>query len=165
MTAFSLDESFPLIIIAYRSFQMLTTPAQQQACLKGVVNHLTPGGLLIVDLFDPRLDMCTPDNAFGSAHTITHPGTGNDVHVEVTRTSTDPVSQTFTETWTFTESDKQGHIHRQEEEQLTMRWIYRYEMRYLLELAGLTVEAEYSDFDESPPAYGKEQIWLARRGH
>ena len=36
-------------------------------------------------------------------------------------------------------------------------------MRHLLQLAGFNVEAEFSDFDGSPPAYGKEQIWIAHR--
>ena len=45
---------------------------------------------------------------------------------------------------------------------LTLRWTHRQEMRYLFELTGFEVEAEYSDFHRSPPAYGREQIWLAR---
>ncbi len=44
-----------------------------------------------------------------------------------------------------------------------MSWIYRREMRYLFELTGFEVLAEYSDFAKSPPAYGKEQIWVARK--
>ena len=52
---------------------------------------------------------------------------------------------------------------RQEEEILRLRWTYRYEMRHLLELAGFEVEAEFSDFRGSPPAYGREQVWLARK--
>jgi hypothetical protein len=53
---------------------------------------------------------------------------------------------------------------RQEEEILRMRLTYRYEMRHLLELAGFEVEAEFSDFDRSPPTYGREQVWVARKG-
>jgi hypothetical protein len=44
-----------------------------------------------------------------------------------------------------------------------MRWTYRYELRHLLELAGLTVRAEYSDFRGSPPRYGGEIIAVAHR--
>ncbi len=36
-------------------------------------------------------------------------------------------------------------------------------MRYLLELCGFEILAEYSDFSMSPPAYGREQVWVARR--
>jgi hypothetical protein len=37
------------------------------------------------------------------------------------------------------------------------RSIFRWEMRHLLRLAGFIVEAEFSYFRGSPPAYGKEQ--------
>jgi hypothetical protein len=36
-------------------------------------------------------------------------------------------------------------------------------MRHLLELAGFEDLTEYSDFDRSSPAYGAEQVWIARR--
>lgn len=45
-----------------------------------------------------------------------------------------------------------------------MRWTYRYEMRHLLELSGFSVESESSDFLGSPPAYAREQVWVAQRG-
>jgi hypothetical protein len=37
-------------------------------------------------------------------------------------------------------------------------------MRHLLRIAGFAIEAEFSDFAGAGPAYGKEQIWVARRG-
>ena len=46
--------------------------------------------------------------------------------------------------------------------ELALRWTYLWEMRHLLQLAGFVVDAEFSDFRGAPPAYGKEQIWLAR---
>jgi hypothetical protein len=36
-------------------------------------------------------------------------------------------------------------------------------MRYLLEVSGFEVVAEYSDFQGSPPKYAAEQVWVARR--
>jgi hypothetical protein len=36
-------------------------------------------------------------------------------------------------------------------------------MRHLLQLAGFIVEAEFSDLTGSPPAYAKEQIWVAHK--
>jgi hypothetical protein len=47
---------------------------------------------------------------------------------------------------------------------LTLRSTYRHEMRHLLELEGSEPLSEHSDYDGSPPAYGQEQIWLARKG-
>ncbi len=52
---------------------------------------------------------------------------------------------------------------RHEEVTLALRWTYRWEMRYLLELCGFEIEAAYSDFKQSPPASGLEQVWVARR--
>jgi len=39
----------------------------------------------------------------------------------------------------------------------------RQEMRYLFELTGFEVIAEYSDFFRAPPAYGKDQLWIVRK--
>ena len=36
-------------------------------------------------------------------------------------------------------------------------------MRHLLVRAGFEPVAEYSDYAGSPPAYAREQIWVARR--
>ncbi len=47
---------------------------------------------------------------------------------------------------------------------LEIRWSFRYEMRHLFALAGFVVEEELSDYLGAPPAYGKEQISVARKG-
>ena len=52
---------------------------------------------------------------------------------------------------------------RDEEEDLTLHWTYRYELRHLLELEGFEPLSEASDYAGSPPAYGREQIWVARK--
>ena len=44
---------------------------------------------------------------------------------------------------------------------MALRWTWRWELRHLLELCGFVVEAEYSDFARSGPAYGKELIVVA----
>ena len=81
---------------------------------------------------------------------------------ESTDRRVDPVTQVFSEVWRFREFDQAGILMREEHEVLRLRWGYRYEMRHLFELSGFSVEAEYSAFDRSPPAYGKEQIWVLR---
>ena len=45
-------------------------------------------------------------------------------------------------------------------EQLTLRWSLRSEMRFLFELVGFEVVADYGDFRGGPPAYGREQVWV-----
>jgi len=46
---------------------------------------------------------------------------------------------------------------------LLLRYVHRYEMRYLLELCGYKVEALYGDFQRGPFRYGGEQVWVARK--
>ena len=51
MKAFDLEQTYGLIIIAFRSFQCLLTKQEQSACLTCIRQHLENGGLLLLDLF------------------------------------------------------------------------------------------------------------------
>jgi SAM-dependent methyltransferase len=164
MTSFDQPRSFALALSPFRAFQSLLDPAAQRRCLECVARHLSPGGRVVLDLFDPLLDLCVPGRRAGrQERTLRHPDTGNDVLTEVLGGDNDTRNQVLSEVWRFTEVDSEGAVLRCEEERLRMRWSYRYEMRYLLELTGFEVEAEYSDFEGSSGAYGQEQLWVARR--
>lgn len=76
----------------------------------------------------------------------------------------DYVNQIRHELWRYRLLAVDGTVALEETLELSLRWTYRWEMRHLLQLAGFAIEAEFSDFSGSLPAYGKEQIWLARRG-
>ena len=158
MSRFELKERFALIFIAFRSFQILLTPEDQRRCLQCVRHHLAPNGRVIINLFDPRYDMILPgrQESLTAPREFIHPVSGNRVVVETLERVCEPVSQTFEERWRFTESDSSGAVVRSEEEFLRLRWTFRYEMRHLVERCGFVIEAEYSDFHRSPPAYAKE---------
>jgi SAM-dependent methyltransferase len=162
MADFRLGRRFGLAIIAYRAFQHLLTPNEQRSCLQCVRRHVRRRGRLIVHLFDPRLEHCVPnDPAYNGKRAAVHdPSTQQDVLVEVTERRVDPVTQTFSETWRWTVMHGSSVV-KAYEDVLQLRWTYRYEMRYLLELAGFRVLAECSDFKGSPPLYGAEQVWVA----
>ncbi len=166
MTAFDLGGTFGLVVIAFRSFQSLLTPELQAACLAAIHGHLRPGGRLALNLFDPLLDRCAPGapppERSTSRGDVWLPN-GHLVRVAVTSRDVDPLTQVMRETWRFTETDPGGTVVRVEDEDLRLRWTYRHELRYLLALAGFSIEAEYSDFAGSPPAYGKELVVVARR--
>ncbi len=163
----SLARTFPLVIIAFRSFAHLLTVDDQRRCLRNVHRHLDPGGLLALNVFDPRLDLCLP----GLAGSYPQPRgtaelaeTGSRVEVEAVARTNDPLRQVMTETWRFTELAADGAVLREEVEELVLRWTYRYELHHLLELSGFDVVDEYSDFRRSPPVYGRELVVVARRG-
>jgi hypothetical protein len=136
----------------------------QRSALDGARRHLRPGGMLAIDLFDPRLDRLVPGLVEGEeVRETTHPVTGRRVVVRIDERVNDPVRQVFRQRWRFKELGEDGTVVREEQEELSLRWTYRWEMRHLLELSGFEPVAEYGDYAASPPAYGGEQIWLARK--
>jgi len=164
MATFSLRRRFGLVVIAYRAFQHLLTAKEQRACLERARRHLRRRGRLAVHLFDPRLEFCVPSAPPMNRNrsTVHDPTSGGDVSVEIVDRQTDPLTQTFAEIWRWTVTCD-GSITQTLEDVLRLRWTYRYEMRYLLELVGFRVLSECSDFRRSAPRYGAEQIWLAER--
>jgi SAM-dependent methyltransferase len=162
MARFDLRRRFGFVFIAYRAFQHLLTPKEQRSSLECVRRHLRKGGRLVVHLFDPRLEFCIPESpAMNSRRPAAHdPSTGHDVALEVLDRRTDPLTQTFSERWHWTVSHD-GATVQTYDDVLQLRWTYRSEMRYLLELTGFVVRAEHSDFKGSPPRYGAEQVWVA----
>lgn len=170
LAEFALGEIFDVVLIPARSFMFLLTIDEQLACLARVHSHLRPGGVTAIDIFDPLLDLCVPGRKPGRTETGDDPETGHSIRVDVLFRENDAVAQTVRDVWRFSEIASSGEILRVEEEELVLRWTYRYEMRHLLELAGFSGALagfsgadEYSDFAGLPPAYGREQVWVARR--
>ena len=165
MTDLRLRRRFGVVFAAGRVFMFLTDPAAQRAALAGIRRHLRPGGLVVIDVFDPLLDRCAPvDWPPEERGVVQHPETGNRVRITAISRTNEPLEQRLTERWRFTELDDADHVVREEYEDLVLRWTYRHELRYLLELTSFEDIVEYGDYSGSPPAYGREQIWVARRG-
>lgn len=163
MQSFSLDRRFPLALIPYRSFQLLTEPSDQRAALRRIHDHLEPGGRLVVDLFDPRLEFCLSDSPHMEPVLETHdPLTGHAVRRTVVARSADPFRQRISERQRLEVIDADGAIIAAEEGEFSLRWTLRQEMAYLFELTGFEVVESHGDFKGSPPAYGREQIWIVR---
>jgi SAM-dependent methyltransferase len=163
MRDFELGSAFGFIFCTFRSFMALLTPADQREALARVRGHLRPRGRFVVDLFDPQIDRLLPRNPYAprALGTHRHPATGNLVLWESVDHQNDVVDQILQEIWRWTEVDAEGRVLRQELEEITLRWTYRHELRYLLEVCGLRVLQEYADFKKSPPAYGRELILVA----
>jgi ubiquinone/menaquinone biosynthesis C-methylase UbiE len=155
---------FGLAIVPFRAFQLLLTVDDQLAALTGILRHLRPGGIVAVHLFDPDLRFLLPGST--TAPVERQIGidreTGRRIEAELEATSFDHVMQVRRDLWRYRAFDADGTVVEEETLELPIRWIFRWEMRHLLQIAGFVVEAEYSDFTGSPPQYGKEQIWVAR---
>jgi SAM-dependent methyltransferase len=161
MRTLDLGRDFALIVTPARVFQFMLTSAAQREALAALRTHLRPNGRLVLDLFDPLLDRVVPSaDVTTRGGELIYPTTGNRVTWEITARRPDPARQLIVEDWTFSEIDASGEVLRTTIEQLTLRWSLRSEMRFLFELVGLKVVAEYGDFRGGPPAYGREQVWV-----
>lgn len=164
MDSFELDRCFRLALVPFRAFHHLTLPGQQRRALNCINRGLVPGGHLVIDLLDPLLDHCVPGAPPPMPERTTKdPSTGHTVIRRVIERHNDPVRQLFTERFCIEELDAQGRIVDSEETSWSFKWATRHEMRYLFELTGFEVVAEYSDFFRAPAAYGAEQLWVVRK--
>src|SRR5215469_6205132 len=57
MRDFRLSQKFALVTTPFRPFQHLLTVQDQRACLASIRRHLAADGLLILDLFNPSLEL------------------------------------------------------------------------------------------------------------
>ncbi|MEM7119920.1 MAG: class I SAM-dependent methyltransferase [Pseudomonadota bacterium] len=164
LETFNLDERFPLSVIAYRSFLLLLTPEDQMASLARMADHLAPGGGVVLHIFDPRLEYLTGQqdlpNSEREGRSIV---TGNIVRKSLLKADLDLMTQVRRDVWRHEEFDQNGKMCRREDLELAIRWTYRHEFAHLIAHAGFEIEAEFSDFEGAPPAYGGERVIVLRR--
>ena len=91
----------------------------------------------------------------------THPETRRRYIGEILRTNLDHLNQVRRDLWRYAEIAPDGQVLAEDTREMALRWTYRWELHHLLNLCGLAVEAEYSDFVGSAPAYGRELILVA----
>ena len=145
-----------------RSFQHLLTIHLQRKSLEAIRRHLEPTGRLALHLFDPRLDWLIDGHVSRPGLSGTHPETGRRYIGEILQTNFDHLNQVRRDRWRYAEIGPNREVLAEDTREMVLRWTYRWELHHLLNLGGLAVEAEYSDFLGSAPAYGKELILVAR---
>jgi SAM-dependent methyltransferase len=164
MSVLNLGRRFGFVFVPARSFQHLLTIDLQKKSLEAIRGHLEPTGRLALHLFDPRLDLLIDTNTTLPGLSGTHPETGRRYVGEVLRTDFDYLNQVRRDLWGYTEIGPNGDVLVEETREMALRSTYRWELHHLLNLCGLAVEAEYSDFVASAPVYGRELIVIARLG-
>jgi SAM-dependent methyltransferase len=164
MADFALRRRFALITLPYRAFQHLLTPEDQVRALLCIRGHLRRGGRLAFNLYDPSAELARAGGSAGLRRDedFIDPRTGRRVAAWYSRRY-DPVAQLMRQEYVFDELDADGTVARRSYHPLTMRYTYRAEMQYLLELCGYTIESLSGDF-EGGPYRGAEQVWVAARG-
>ena len=122
---------------------------------------------MVPSVFDPRLETIAAhlgpsDAVLQKASEFTHPETGRRVIVWEAL-HYDPAQQVVEVENCFEEVDAGGQVVARTTAPYALRWVYRDEMQYLLELSGFALEALYGDFVRGPFRYGGEQVWVARK--
>lgn len=167
MRTFSLDQTFRLVTTPFRPFQHLITVEDQMACLTNIHQHLEVGGRLILDIFNPSLEMLTREDIgeeFGDEPEFTTPDgrrvirrqkiVAHDRFRQVNR-----VEIIFYVT--YPDGRKERLVH-----DFDMRYLFRYEVEHLLARCGFEMEDLYAGYDKSSfgSQYPGELICVARKG-
>ncbi|UCD85902.1 MAG: class I SAM-dependent methyltransferase [Deltaproteobacteria bacterium] len=148
MTEFNIGEKFPLVTTPFRSFQHLISTEEQKACLHCINEHLEPGGLLILDLFNPFLprlydtkyeieEELTPESELPdgrrlrcTTRTLAFHRDGQYNEVEIIYCLSYPDGRT----------EKRVHS-------FPLRYFFRYEVEHLLNLSGFRIKELFGDFE------------------
>ena len=143
MRALSLARTFPLVIIPFNTFLMLT-PDERWACLARCREHLTPTGRLAIDVFQPDPNVIAGrDAAVREEWRRADRETGRMVtKFPSTRATVDET--TFR--WWFDEEQVGGAIKRIARE-ATLHFLYRREAEIMFAAAGFEIDSVHGDYD------------------
>jgi ubiquinone/menaquinone biosynthesis C-methylase UbiE len=141
-----LDDQFQFAFAAVNTFLHLTTRADQEEVLARIRRHLVPGGLVLLDLFNP--DPGRLLDARGQVvleKVMDDPETGNRL-MKFYADRTDLEEQMVQVTVFVDELDGEGHVQRTLFP-FSLRYLYRSELGLLLQQAGFEVEAFYGSYE------------------
>jgi SAM-dependent methyltransferase len=151
MRDFQLGRQFALATMPFRPFQHLITVEEQMACLHAIRRHLTPGGRLILDLFNPSLPFLVDESRleeYGDEPEFIMPD-GRRVVRRFRTLRRDWLTQVQDVELIYYVAYPDG---RQERlvHTFPIRYLFRYEAEHLLVRCGFRIEALYADYDRRP---------------
>jgi SAM-dependent methyltransferase len=146
MRNFQLGKRFSLIVLPANTLCHLLAPADLEACLAHVKEHLASQGHFIIDVFNPRLDilMRGPQKRYSHSQ---YPDPNGRGMVEVSESNV------------YDRATQINHIRmfyklpgKPEEivEELKMRIYFPQELDALLKYNGFAIEGKFGDYDETP---------------
>jgi SAM-dependent methyltransferase len=166
MRNFDLGKTFSLVTTPFRPFQHLLTTEDQISCLECIYRHLEPGGILILDNFNPSLVHLTREN-LGEEREMEPEFTtpdGTRVLRKDRIVARDYIRQIqdveLIYYLTHPDGKKERLVHA-----FPMRYLFRYEAEHLLVRSGYEVMEIYGDYHKNPfgKSYPGELIFIARK--
>jgi SAM-dependent methyltransferase len=139
---------FDLVVVATKTFFYLTTPSDQRRMLSGVARLLEPGGIVALDLLNPTLEWLSRPAGSVRQDVAGEVG-GSRVFRTETVVSTDPAEQRRVTRSVYDVVEKDGTV-RKHVVEWGLRYAYRFELEYLLEICGLEVLAVTGGYRDEP---------------
>jgi len=136
MASATVNAQFSLVFLVYNSIDNLTTQTLQAACFRNAARHLKPGGRFLIETLVPPLQRL-PVGETKLAFAADDDHWGIDVF--------DTVSQQYTSTHIRCEED--GELRRLT---IPFRYAWPAELDLMAEMAGLSLEARWSDWNQAP---------------
>jgi SAM-dependent methyltransferase len=149
--------------VMMNTFLHLTTQSDQLAALRHWREHLAPGGLLLIDIFNPDVaQLASLDGRLELDKTWIDAQTGCTIMKFLTRTA-DLAEQVIHVNLVYDEIAANGQV-RRTVAPFDHRYLWRFEAQLLLDKAGFALEGIYGDHSLGPfEADSDTMILLARR--
>jgi SAM-dependent methyltransferase len=145
MRHFKINQYFGLVIAPLNTFLHNLTLDDQLATLASIKRHLRPGGLLVLDCFNPDPAHAADDRRLILQRTVDDPASHDPAQLWLVR-STDWGQQLQEITYFADRVDAHGQLHR-----VTLatqfRFIFRHEMQLLLKLGGFDLKETYGSYE------------------
>jgi SAM-dependent methyltransferase len=160
MRAFSFNEAFALVFVAFNSFLMLD-PNDRWSCLARVREHLAPRGRVAIDVFqpDPEVVVGLDGGVVDEWERVDPESAGAVRKFSSSRANVDGVTQRI---W-YDETNNDGTV-RRISGTTTLHYLYRREAELLFSEAGFVVETLHGDYDGNPAdAQSRKLLAVAKR--
>jgi SAM-dependent methyltransferase len=161
-TTMRLPGRYRLCIIALNSFMHWTTPQSQAQLLRRIIEQLQPGGLLVLDLFNPHPELL--DDADGRlVHDFTRPGPDDGaVSTRFHSQRVDAGRQLLEITFFYDEQGADGLL-RRTVAPFELYYFTRREIELLLTTCGYLVENVYGSYELEPYWSGSPKLIVVAR--
>ncbi len=167
MHDFSLEQQFETVICCDAFFHNLT-PEDERSCLEAIHRHLVPEGRFLFNIHNNPNPyflgwLTTPEAATPHKRgEYVLPGTLDNL-VITEALHHDAANQTITTRLHFEVKAPNGIVKEQADSEWTSRYVCRYEMIYLLELCGFSVESLYGGYHEEPISHESQLVFVVRK--
>jgi len=156
MRHFNLNQYFGLIIVPLNAFLHNLTLEDQLAALACFKKHMRPGGLLVLDCFNPDPAQAADDRRLIVQRSVIDRATGQAALLMLSR-ATDWGQQLQEITYLIDRPDHNGVIQRADLPAV-FRFIFRHELHLLLKLGGFDLKEVYGSYELDPFEAGSDKL-------